>query len=87
MSDVIAFPKGQLSAADRKRLTAAGIVFVEMDDPKAMHAVSCLSLVQTAVDGDSVVRSAIKAMAETHSDDVRSRFIRALNAAINGEPQ
>lgn len=36
MKQVIVFPRGQLSAADKTKLTKHGFVAVEADDPKAV---------------------------------------------------
>lgn len=46
MSNVIVFPRGQLSELDKARLDAAGIVAVEADDPsKVVQIIPCASIV------------------------------------------
>lgn len=39
MSQVIVFPRGQLSAKDKERLTKSGIVAVEAEDPSKVVTV------------------------------------------------
>jgi hypothetical protein len=59
MSSVIVFPRGQLTPEDRDSLMQAGIVAVEVDDPKAV-----VQLVPGApmVGADDLLMSALRAV-------------------------
>lgn len=71
MRQVIVFPRGQLASKDRERLTKAGMVVVEADDPSRVVTVipastlmsaddlvlACLTVLRTAQYGGDVLRS------------------------------
>lgn len=61
---VIVFPRGQLSAKDKERLTKGGVIAVEADDPQAVCQLQLTGpLVSSVISGDGIVTAAVKAMA------------------------
>lgn len=60
---VVAFPKGQLSNADRQRLKKGGVVWVEIDDPGSMQALDATALIPR----DALLKAAMTALYELRS--------------------
>jgi hypothetical protein len=74
---LVVFPRGQLSDADKAQMRDAGIIAVEADDPKAVQQMHLTTpLVNTAINGDAIVRAALHSLAEFPSND-RSEMARA----------
>lgn len=62
---IVVFPRGQLSAKDKERLTKAGVLAVEADSPKEVVQLRLASpLVTTGITGDGIVLAALEAIAE-----------------------
>lgn len=76
MSQVIVFPRGQLTAADRKRMAEVGIVAVEADDPGSV--VTVVPGVPLAT-SDDLAMAALGAVASSHLDNVAAKFAKALH--------
>lgn len=90
---VVVFPRGQLTPKDKERMTKAGIIAVEADDPKAVCQLQLTQpLTSTLITGDAIVRSALSAMASrpswtssnfiTEAGHVKHEFVRLLSEAI-----
>ncbi|HGM6931280.1 TPA: hypothetical protein ACKQDF_004946 [Stenotrophomonas maltophilia] len=79
MSQIIVFPRGQLTAADRKRMAEAGIVAVEADDP-----VSVVTVVPGAplTSSDDLAMAALSAIATCGWNDVSARFVKELHGRL-----
>ena len=79
MRQIIIFPRGQLPAADRKRMAEAGIVAVEADDPSRV-----ITLVPGAplASSDDLTMSALSAIATCGWADVSARFAKELHARL-----
>lgn len=79
---VIVFPRGQLSAKDKERLTKIGIVAVEADDPsKVVTFIPGVPL----VDSNSMLAlaiHAIKAHSNNYSTTPSDTFIKLLSDAL-----
>lgn len=79
MSQVIIFPRGQLSRADRRTLLAAGILAVEADDPTAVvQVVPGVPLVQA----DDLFMSALWGLANENGTQERTRFVAELQRRL-----
>lgn len=63
---VLIFPRGQLDSKDRERLTKAGIVAIEADDPKAV--VSAIPI-GSSLSSDDVLLCALQAVHESTNDN------------------
>lgn len=61
---VVVFPRGQLSAKDKERLTKNGIVAVEADDPKSVSVLSLVPGSSATVSADDLFMSALKAVVD-----------------------
>lgn len=61
---IVVFPRGQLTAQDRKALRAAGVVPIEADDPTAVVTVVPLAEAGTVVTPDALLMSLLRAVAE-----------------------
>ncbi|MBH1745242.1 hypothetical protein I5V28_05290 [Stenotrophomonas maltophilia] len=79
MSQIIVFPRGQLTAGDRKRMAEAGIVAVEADDPS-----SVVTVVPGAplASSDDLAIAALSAIATCGWDEVAGRFVKALHGRL-----
>jgi len=66
MKQVIVFPRGQLSKTDKERLTKAGVVAVEADDPAA---VKMLLPSSSLVTGDDLLLAALDGINHNQYDD------------------
>lgn len=86
---IVVFPRGQLSAKDKERLTKHGIISVEADNPRDVCQLHLQApMVSTAINGDAIVRAALKAMdsqpsensigAITEAGRVKSAFVQLL---------
>lgn len=102
MSDkeIIVFPRGQLSAKDKERLTKAGLIAIEADSPSSVTRIRVsepLVLSQTLVTGDAILSSLLIALAGqrpangsgfiTEAGLACHSFVKALAAALPKEPQ
>ena len=73
---VLIFPRGQLTDADRARMEEIGVVAVEADDPANVVTV----LPTTAVSGDDLFLSALTAVVRAPLDSVGMTFAKQLLA-------
>lgn len=72
---LVIFPRGQLTSKDKERLTKAGIIAVEADDPKAVCQLQLTEpMVNTKINGDGLVRAAIGALAAVSSADGYGKY-------------
>ncbi|HIE5512994.1 TPA: hypothetical protein ACXNQL_002234 [Stenotrophomonas maltophilia] len=76
MNQIIVFPRGQLTAADRKRMAEAGIVAVEADEPDSV--VTVVPGVPLAT-SDDLVMAALGAIVASQLDSVAAKFAKALH--------
>lgn len=76
MSQIVIFPRGQLTAADRKRMAEAGIVAVDADDPGSMVTVVPGAPLATS---DDLAMTALSAVASSNLDSVAAKFAKALH--------
>lgn len=80
---VIVFPRGQLTSRDKERMTKAGIMAVEADDPKAVCQLNTTKpLTQSVINGDAIMVAAIHAMAKGAHWETMRVFVRGLDAAL-----
>lgn len=70
---VIVFPRGQLSAKDKERLTRNGVVAVEADDPQKVQAIP-ISMPQP-VSTNAMFYAAIQAIKASKLDGVARDFV------------
>lgn len=76
LSQIIVFPRGQLSAKDKERLTKAGVIAIEADDPSAVRM---LMPEAPLIGSNSMLMAALEAISGSEgSYAVRSAFVRAL---------
>lgn len=68
---IIVFPRGQLAAKDKERMTKAGYLVVEADDPSRVVAIIPASAVAT---GDDVLYAALKALPDSYTRGPSERF-------------
>jgi hypothetical protein len=62
---LVVFPRGQLSADDKAQMREVGIIAVEADDPKSVQQLHLAApFVSTQINGDAIVRAALKALAD-----------------------
>lgn len=81
---VVVFPRGQLVAKDKERLTKHGIIAVEADDPRSVMQLNIAPpMQQTVVNGDGVIRAALAAMAKGKDYSTALYFVQELSAALN----
>lgn len=79
MNQVIIFPRGQLTGADRGRLLQAGIIPIEVDDPSKV-----IQHIPTGnISGDMITESAIYAIAHAHSDTPARMFVNEIERRLN----
>ena len=79
---VMIFPRGQLTAADRRELKRAGVVAVEADDPSlVVQAVPMAPMVPLA-GGDDVGMAAYEALVDSNNATTAYYFLRRLHARI-----
>lgn len=64
---IVVFPRGQLTAADKKALREAGVVPVEADDPKAVVTVIPLAAGAGVVTPDAMLMSLLYAVVASGS--------------------
>ncbi len=79
MSRIIIFPRGQLTAADRKRMAEAGIVAVEADDPGSVVTVVPGAPLATS---DDLAMAALGAVASSNLDSVAAKFAKNLHSRL-----
>jgi len=79
MSQIIIFPRGQVTAADRKRMAEAGIVAVEADDPRSVITVVPGAPLATS---DDLAMAALGAVASSNLDSVAAEFAKALHSRL-----
>lgn len=75
MTQIVVFPRGQLTAADKKDLRSAGVVPVEADDPKAVVTVIPLAAGADVVCPSDMLMAALSAV---HDGSEGQRFMREL---------
>ena len=66
MSEVLIFPRGQLTPSDKAKLSKAGFVAVEAGDPSLVKRIDtepAIRLHQTLIDGDAILTSLIASLA------------------------
>lgn len=80
MSQVIVFPRGQLTPADRSSMAEAGIVAVEADDPSAV--VLTVAGVPLASSDDLAI-AALIAVDSSASYGIQARFVAELRKRID----
>ena len=93
---IVVYPRGQLSAKDKERLTKHGILAIEADDPKSVFQLQLQAQVLTMpIIGDDFVAAAIHALAQnaektignsrTSADVARTHFVEALSKSISSK--
>lgn len=75
MNQVIVFPRGQLAASDKSKMTKVGIVAIEADDPRLVVAVVPGASIVSA---DDLAMSALKAVSEAGYGSVKDEFVKEL---------
>ena len=76
---VLVFPRGAIHPRDLRRLSRAGIVAIEADDPsKVVMLFPTVSLLR----GDDLLLAALVAVKSTTYDQVRVNFANALISRI-----
>jgi hypothetical protein len=95
---LVVFQRGQLTAKDKERMTKAGIVAVEADDPKQVVQLHLSApLVTTGLTGDAIVTAALTAITSqpietstggiTGAGRVAAKFVALLSASLNAAPK
>ena len=79
MKQVIVFPRGQLTAKDKERLTKADVIAVEADHPQN---VVMLFPSTSIVTGDDMLMAAFAGLAYG-GDSTKAAFVKDLYARIN----
>jgi hypothetical protein len=80
MKQIVVYPRGQLEPKDRERLTKAGFVVVEADDPGAIVTVVPGAPLASA---DDLLLAALAAITgDSASVGVQAQFARALAQRI-----
>ncbi len=79
MSQVIVYPRGELSAEDRERMEAVGIVVVEADDPS--RVVTVVPGVPLAMP-DDLAMAALAALARCPVDSTAALFVKTLHSRL-----
>lgn len=79
MKQVIIFPRGQLTSADRRILRNNDFIPIETDDPSKVMLLfpNCERLT-----GDIVTMSALRALTGPHSGHERTKFATEIIAAL-----
>lgn len=80
MSQVIVFPRGQLTPKDKERLTKAGFVAVEADDPSA---VVCVLPGPAMASADDMLMAALGAVNNYGSSGCSADFLKRLMVRMN----
>jgi len=94
---IVVFPRGQLSAKDKERLTKAGVIAVEAETPEAVRQLHLAPpLINTKINGDGLVRAALLSLAEqsaetaggsiTTTGRAAHQFIKYLAASVEAQP-
>lgn len=94
---IVVFPRGQLHADDKARMTLHGILCVEADSPKDVCQLQLTTPLYTSVlSGDAILRAALNALAKgVDADDynkisgvarARSEFVRLLASSVKEHP-
>ncbi len=78
MKQVLIFPRGQLNAKDKERLSKSRIVAVEADDPSKVVMVAP----SEGVSADMMTMCALEAMRGQFRSDIRSDFTVNLHNAL-----
>ena len=79
MKQVIVFPRGTLDAKDRKRLTAAGVVAIESDDPSKIVMLTPCAPSMTSDDLLSAAIETLSGLGGSHyREHVQAEFAEAL---------
>lgn len=82
MSQIIVFPRGQLSELDKARMEEAGIIAVEADDPsKVVQLVPC----STLINADDFLMSALAGVTKSHAAE--STFVEQLYLRLNAREE
>lgn len=79
MTQIVVFPRGQLTARDKKALRAAGVVPVEADNPREVVVVVPLAEGSDLVTPSDMLMSALKAVADGSEG---ARFITELHRRL-----
>lgn len=79
MSQVIVFPRGELSAEDRARMEAVGIVAVEAEDPSKVVTIIPGAPLATP---DDLAMAALDALARCPRESTSALFTRTLHARL-----
>lgn len=82
MKQLIIFPRGALTPADKKTLSREGYCAIEADDPSKV----VLPLPSGVVTGDMLSMAAMDAMAGHLRSDVRADFATNLHKALKARP-
>jgi hypothetical protein len=94
---IVVFPRGQLSAKDKERLTKAGVIAVEAETPEAVRQLHLAPpLINTKINGDGLVRAALQALAEQSAETLGGnitttgrashQFVKYLAASLDVQP-
>lgn len=93
---IVVFPRGQLSADDKERMTLMGVLAVEADSPKDVHQLHLSQpFVCTSINGDAIVRAALAALTsqspQTSGGSINNlglanvEFVRLLSASLKDQ--
>lgn len=91
---VIVFPRGQLLPRDKERLTKAGVIAVEADNPNLVCQLHLTApMVTTKLSGDAIVSAALTALSsqpasnsvgsQTHAGAAMAHFVSLLARSFN----
>lgn len=81
MAQIVVFPRGQLTAQDRKTLRAAGVVPIEADEPKAVVVVVPLVDHAGMVEPNDIMMSLLNAVAQGY-DSASKEFVVELRRRL-----
>lgn len=84
MSQVIVFPRGQLSAKDKERMTKAGIIAVEADEPSRVVQLMPSSAL---VSGDDLLMAAFAGLTCEYASSRETAFVHSLNKRLKAREQ
>lgn len=80
LSQIVVFPRGQLQAKDRERLTKAGIIAVEAECPQDVRVLIPSS---SMVSGDDLLMAALDGITEKYAAQCsHEKFVRSLHARL-----
>lgn len=89
---IVVFPRGQLTAKDKERLTKAGVIAVEADSPHEVCQLQItVPMVSTKISGDAIVMSALRALCGPGANTsglrnqlgvAQEEFLRSLAAVV-----